>query len=33
MLLFEVIQHNSFGYYLVENAVWNINNVAELVYD
>lgn len=33
MLLFEVIQHNAVGYYLVGNAVWNINNVAELVYD
>lgn len=33
MLLFEVIQHNSVRYYLVENAVWNINNVGELVYD
>lgn len=33
MLLFEVIQHNAVGYYLVRNVVWNINDVAELVYD
>ena len=30
---FKVIQHNDIGYYLARNAVWNINNVAKLVYD
>lgn len=30
---FKAIQHNEIGYYLVRNAIWNINNVAELVYN
>lgn len=33
MAPFKGTQHNDIGYYLVGNAVWNINNVAELVYD